>query len=54
MLLTKGEFGIQLSTNANQKMLSYLIAVELEKIIDHDLDLRKRNFEIELLMKNMN
>ena len=54
IILTKGEFGIQLSSNPSQKMLSYLIAVEIEKIIQNNNDPKKENFVIEVLLENMN
>ena len=35
-------------------MLSYLVAVEIENLIEKDLDFKKQSFDIEVLMKNMN
>ena len=35
-------------------MLSYLIAVEVDRIIENNYELKKSNFNIELLMENSN
>ena len=53
MTLTRGGFGISIQANPSQQMLSYLIAVEIENIIDTKVDFKNLNFDLNLLLKDM-
>lgn len=53
MLLTKGGYGINIESEPVQQMLSYLIAIEVEKIIDSKTDFRNCNFDLNLILKDM-
>ena len=53
MILTRGDLGISIEYNPSQKMLSYLIAVEVENLIESQVELETANFDLNLMMKDM-